>query len=135
MSPLQRSRFWRAMAGLVVVFAFSAADLGAFRASGLSALDRELYDGRQRLAAPVLDDRIVIVDIDERSLAEQGRWPWDRGKIAALTEALVDRGGAAVVGFDVVFAERQAGTEDDARLAQALADRPVVLGYYFSSDR
>jgi adenylate cyclase len=123
------------MAGLVVVFAFSAADLGAFRASGLSALDRELYDGRQRLAAPVLDDRIVIVDIDERSLAEQGRWPWDRGKIAALTEALVDRGGAAVVGFDVVFAERQAGTEDDARLAQALADRPVVLGYYFSSDR
>lgn len=135
MSPLQKSRFWRAMAGLAVVFAFSAADLGAFRASGLSALDRELYDGRQRLASPVLDDRIVIVDIDERSLAEQGRWPWDRGKIAALTEALVDRGGAAVVGFDVVFAERQAGTEDDARLAQALADRPVVLGYYFSSDR
>ena len=135
MSPLQKSRFWRALAGLAVVFALSAADLGAFRASGLSALDRELYDGRQRLATPVLDDRIVIVDVDERSLAEQGRWPWDRGKIADLTEALVDRGGAAVVGFDVVFAERQAGTEDDARLAQALADRPVVLGYYFTSDR
>jgi len=135
MSPLQKSRFWRAIAGLAVVVAFAAADLGAFRAPALSALDRELYDGRQRLAAPALDERIVVVDIDERSLAEQGRWPWDRGRIAALAEALVDRGGAAVVGFDVVFAERQAGTEDDARLARALAGRPVVLGYYFSSDR
>src|SRR5574338_179683 len=104
MSPLQKSRFWRAMAGLAVVFAFSAADLGAFRASGLSALDRELYDGRQRLASPVLDDRIVIVDIDERSLAEQGRWPWDRATLASLVQALVDRGGAAVVGLDILFA-------------------------------
>src|SRR5690606_27116416 len=135
MSPLHRSRFWRAIVGLAIVVAFIAADLGVLRVGGLSALDRELYDGRQRLAAPVVDDRIVIVDIDERSLAEQGRWPWDRARIAALAERLVDRGGAAVVGFDVVFAERQAGTDDDATLARALADRPVVLGYYFSSDR
>ncbi len=135
MSALQRSRFWRAIAGLVIVVACAAADLGAFRVDALATLDRELYDGRQRFLAPALDERIVIVDIDERSLAEQGRWPWDRGRIAALAEALVDRGGAAVVGFDVVFAERQAGTGDDARLAQALAGRPIVLGYYFSSDR
>ena len=135
MSPLQKSRFWRALAGLLIVAAFAAADLGGFRAGGLSALDRELYDSRQRLATPVADGRIVIVDIDERSLTEQGRWPWDRAKMAALTDALVERGGAAVVGFDVVFAERQAGTDDDARLARALAARPVVLGYYFSSDR
>ncbi len=135
MSPLQKSRFWRALAGLLIVAAFAAADLGGFRAGGLSALDRELYDSRQRLATPVADGRIVIVDIDERSLTEQGRWPWDRAKMAALTDALVERGGAAVVGFDVVFAERQAGTDDDARLARALAGRPVVLGYYFSSDR
>ena len=135
MSPLHRSRFWRAIAGLAIVVAFVASDLGVLRVGGLSALDRELYDGRQRLAAPVIDDRIVIVDIDERSLAEQGRWPWDRARIAALAGRLVDRGGAAVVGFDVVFAERQAGTDDDATLAGALAERPVVLGYYFTSDR
>src|SRR5690606_2366185 len=91
MAPLQRSRFWRAIAGLAIVVVFVAADLGMLRVGGLSALDRELYDGRQRLAAPVLDERIVVVDIDERSLAEQGRWPWDRAKIAALADALVER--------------------------------------------
>jgi len=135
MSPLLRSRFWRALAGLAIVAAFAAADLGVLRIDSLSALDRELYDGRQRLAAPVRDDRIVIVDVDERSLAERGRWPWDRGAIAALVHSLVDRGGAAVVGLDILFAERQAGSDDDARLARTLAERPVVLGYYFTSDR
>ncbi|MCZ2415110.1 MAG: CHASE2 domain-containing protein, partial [Burkholderiales bacterium] len=135
MSALQRSRLWRALAGLAIVAAFVAADLGALRIDGLSALDRELYDGRQRLATPAHDDRIVIVDIDERSLAEHGRWPWDRATIAALVEALVDRGGAAVVGLDILFAERQEGSDGDARLARTLAERPVVLGYYFSSDR
>ncbi|RPH63538.1 MAG: adenylate/guanylate cyclase domain-containing protein [Burkholderiales bacterium] len=135
MVPLQRSRFWRAVAGLAIVAGFAAADLGAFRIGGLAALDREIYDGRQRLRTPVLDERIVIVDVDERSLGAEGRWPWDRAKVAALTDALVTRGAAAVVGFDIVFAERQAGTDDDLRLANALADRPVVLGYYFSSDR
>lgn len=135
MSALQRSRLWRALAGLAIVAAFVAADLGALRIDGLSALDRELYDGRQRLTTPAHDDRIVIVDIDERSLAEHGRWPWDRATIAALVEALVDRGGAAVVGLDILFAERQEGGDGDARLARTLAERPVVLGYYFSSDR
>ncbi|MBN9462355.1 MAG: adenylate/guanylate cyclase domain-containing protein [Burkholderiales bacterium] len=135
MTSLQRSRFWRVAAGLVVVAIFAAADLGLLHLGGLGALDRELYDGRQRMLAPVLDDRIVIVDIDERSLAEQGRWPWDRAKTGALAEALATRGRAAVVGLDVVFAEPQAGSDDDARLAAALAERPVVLGYYFSSDR
>lgn len=123
------------MAGVAIVAAFVAADLGALRIDGLSTLDRHLYDGRQRIAAPAPDDRIVIIDIDERSLAERGRWPWDRATIAALVQALVDRGGAAVVGLDILFAERQAGTDDDARLARTLAERPVVLGYYFTSDR
>ncbi len=135
MPPLQRSRLWRALVGLALVAACAAAEFGELRPGLLQALDRELYDGRQRLARPALDERIVIVDIDERSLGQRGRWPWDRATMAALTDALVERGGAAVVGFDVVFAERQAGVADDVLLARALARRPIVLGYYFSSDR
>ncbi|MCL4185779.1 MAG: CHASE2 domain-containing protein, partial [Burkholderiaceae bacterium] len=135
MAPLQRSRFLRAVTGLAIVAFFAGVQLGVPRIGALEALDRDLYDGRQRLVAPVPDERIVIVDIDERSLGAEGRWPWDRAKIGALTDALLERGGAAVVGYDVVFAERQAGSDDDQRLAQALAGRPVVLGYYFSSDR
>jgi len=135
MAPLRRSRFLRALTGLAIVAFFAGVQLGMPRLGALEALDRDFYDGRQRLVAPVPDERIVIVDIDERSLGVEGRWPWDRAKIGALTDALLERGGAAVVGYDVVFAERQAGSDDDQRLAQALADRPVVLGYYFSSDR
>lgn len=135
MTPLQRSRLLRAIAGMAIVLFFVSADLGTVRIGGIGALDLEMYDARQRGVAPALDDRIVLVDIDERSLAEHGRWPWDRSKIAQLTDALIEHGRPAVVGFDIVFAEAQAGGDDDARLARSLRDRPVVLGYYLSSNR
>lgn len=47
---------------------------------------------------------VIIVDLDEKSLAELGQWPWPRTRIAQLLEALRDY-GIAVVGFDMVFAE------------------------------
>ncbi|MBW7925559.1 MAG: adenylate/guanylate cyclase domain-containing protein [Burkholderiaceae bacterium] len=135
MTALQRSRLLRSIAGMAIVLVFVTMDLGLLRVGGLGALDRELYDGRQRSVASVLDERIVIVDIDERSLGAHGRWPWDRAKIAQLLDAIIEQGRPAVVGLDIVFAEKQADGDDDARLARALADRPVVLGYYFTSNR
>ncbi len=135
MTALQRSRLLRSIAGVTIVLAFVSIDLGLVRVGGLGALDRELYDGRQRSVAPKLDERIVIVDIDERSLGAHGRWPWDRAKIAQLLDAIVEQGRPSVIGFDIVFAEKQADGDDDARLARALSDRPVVLGYYFTSNR
>lgn len=111
-----------------------------------------------------LDDRIVIVDIDEKSLAEVGRWPWGRNKLADLVRELLDEQKVALLGFDVVFAEpdessglqrlrqlaqvelrdqagfaaRLAQLQDkldyDAVFARALENRPVVLGYYLTSD-
>lgn len=47
---------------------------------------------------------IVIVDIDERSLATHGQWPWPRTLLADMTTKLF-AAGTATVGFDVVFAE------------------------------
>ncbi|MEQ9455757.1 MAG: adenylate/guanylate cyclase domain-containing protein [Alphaproteobacteria bacterium] len=47
---------------------------------------------------------VIIVDLDEKSLAEVGQWPWPRTQIARLLEALRDN-GIAVIGFDMVFAE------------------------------
>ena len=63
------------------------------------------------------EERIVIVAIDERSIAEVGPWPWPRSKMAELTEA-IDRAGAQVQVHDVVYSDRKQG--DDV-LAQALA--------------
>src|SRR5258708_34128191 len=54
-----------------------------------------------------VDERIVILDIDERSLDPRalGRWPWGRDKIVALLQKLFDKYGVSLIGFDVVFAE------------------------------
>lgn len=100
---------------------------------------------------------IVIVDIDEASLGVEGRWPWSRARIADLVMALHEA-GAAVVAFDVLFGEPErnpavevlAGLEGqdvaelqqqlkallprydaDLRLAEALQQAEVVLGYVF----
>jgi adenylate cyclase len=51
------------------------------------------------------DGKVVIVTIDDKSIAELGRWPWPRTVVARLTEALKSY-NVAVVGFDVVFSER-----------------------------
>ncbi|MBL8440053.1 MAG: CHASE2 domain-containing protein, partial [Betaproteobacteria bacterium] len=50
-----------------------------------SVLDGYLYDVRVRMSTPGgKDERIVIVDLDEKSLAEIGRWPWGRDVVAEL---------------------------------------------------
>ncbi len=98
------------------------------------ALDRALYDARLRARSATPDRRVVIVDIDERSLAAQGRWPWSRSTMGELLGAIADA-GATAVGVDVVFAEAQAQAGEDEALARRIAGRPIVLGYYFSSDR
>jgi adenylate cyclase len=101
----------------------------------VQTLDQSIYDTRLRLASSSPDDRVVIVDIDEASIARMGRWPWDRSRMGELASSLVERGGAAVVGIDIVFAEPQREADEDAALAQRLRGHPVVLGYYFTSDR
>ena len=68
-------------------------------------LENFSYDVRLNLLMPnTLDNRIVIVDIDEKSLLEQGRWPWGRDKIAQLVNQLFDTYHINTLGFDVVFA-------------------------------
>jgi adenylate cyclase len=47
---------------------------------------------------------VTIVDIDEKSLAKLGQWPWPRTRIADLVVNLT-RLGAVVIAFDVTFAE------------------------------
>jgi adenylate cyclase len=49
--------------------------------------------------------RVVIVAIDERSVEAEGLWPWSRAKMARLVDRL-GAGGAAAVGFDVIWSEQ-----------------------------
>jgi adenylate cyclase len=111
-----------------------------------------------------VDRRIVVLDIDEKSLGEIGRWPWPRSLMAEIVNKLFDKYGIAVLGFDVVWAERDTSSgidtldalaekdlrqvagfqevykglrprlDNDLLFAQAMQGRPVVLGYYFNSE-
>ena len=132
----------------------------------LERLDHIIYDARLRATMPnTRDERIVVVDIDEKSLSRVGQWPWGRDKLAGLARELFERQQVAVLGFDVVFAESDSSSglgtleqlasgalkgqtgfrEQLARLApqldydglfaQSLQGRPAVLGYYLTSDR
>ncbi len=161
------SRHWPRIAVTLIPLVFALLHAGdVLRLDVLQRLDHILYDARLRATMPrTLDERIVIVDIDEKSLAEVGRWPWGRNRLAELVEELLERQQVAMLGFDVVFAEAddssglkrlkqlaqnemkdqpafaeklgqiQDSLDYDAVFAKSIANRPVVLGYYFTSDR
>lgn len=57
------------------------------------------------------EHRIVIVDLDERSLQAEGQFPWNRIKVGRLVEKLRDY-GTLVVGFDVTFPEPDRSVRD-----------------------
>ena len=123
------------------------------------------YDLRLQLTIPeTLDEQIVIVEIDEKSLAVEGRWPWPRDRIARLVDQLVDHYRVTLVAFDVVFAEPEEISalelldeiegelgaknpgltaryeqlrlryDHDRTLTESLDGRNVILGVFFSAD-
>jgi CHASE2 domain-containing sensor protein len=115
-----------------------AALLALYRPVAFAGLDASVYDTVVRMTStrpPA--GRIVIIDVDERSLAKFGQWPWKRDLIALLIDTL-RKDGAAVVALDIMFPEpdRFVGAGDpfrsDAVLAATLRQGGVVLGYGFT---
>lgn len=82
-----------------------------------------VFDTYQRLAPRAYDPTlpVKIVDIDDQSLAHIGQWPWPRTYVADLLETLA-AAGAAAIAFDVVFAE-----PDRSSPEQALKMWPATL--------
>lgn len=150
--------------GLLIVLIFIGNAARFYRLNFVDQLSAILYDYRLQLVMPrTMDERIVILDIDEKSLKEEGHWPWSRDRLALLMDKLFDKYGVAVAGFDVVFAERDESSglrvlqkigqdqlRGDAQFQAALAqirpqleydrlfadkikNRKVVLGYYLTS--
>jgi len=132
LSPFRSFRFWSTLVGLLLTWFACVHLLGHLTIPAIDTVDRLVQDQRARWRLVAPEPRVVIVDIDEKSLAEQGRWTWPRSRLAELVGRIVDEGGARVLGFDIVFAEPL--PSDDASFVEAIRGRPVVLGYYFSSD-
>lgn len=72
----------------------------------------------------VAEKRVVLVDIDEKSIAAQGAWPWPRKSVASLIRTLTDFYQVGVLGVDIVFPEAK---PDDNHLRDALGLPNVVF--------
>ncbi|NOT14599.1 MAG: adenylate/guanylate cyclase domain-containing protein [Methylotenera sp.] len=150
---------------LSILLIFLLNTSGVLPISAMDRLENFSYDTRLTALMPnTIDERVVIIDIDEKSLKEQGRWPWGRDKLATLVDTVFDEYHVNTLGFDVVFAERDESSglkklaeiqakhfndntqfnatlnalkpslDFDQRFANSLKNRNVVLGYFFLRD-
>lgn len=92
---------------------------------------------------------VVIIDIDDKSLLNEGQWPWSRDKLAKLVTNLSNN-GAGIIGYDIIFAEKDrtspsllvqkhpllnnenyTAPDYDKEFAEVLKNSPSILGYQF----
>ncbi len=147
---------------LMVTLVFLLHTVESIKLTFVDQLENILYDARVKLTMPGgVDDRIVIVDIDEKSLSSIGRWPWGRNNVARMVDALFDDYEISLLGFDIVFSEPDDSSglskleslgrnelgdlyefqeridelrgklDYDLIFRNSLQNRNVVLGYYF----
>lgn len=93
----------------------------------LERVDLALTDPLTRLHLGPVSPEIVIVAIDDKSLAEIGRWPWRRAFHAAVLDQITAADPRAV-GLDLILVEPgEEATPDDALLGQAIARNGKVV--------
>ncbi len=160
----------RIIVGLCIVATFFLHSRGNFDLLFIQKLENIASDTRLALTMPRgVDPSVIILDIDEESLKEreqggEGRWPWPRDRLALMVDKLFDQYKIEVLGFDVVFAERDETSgirvldrlasqslsnnkqfqseldrlrpelDYDAIFAEKMRNRKIVLGYTFNED-
>lgn len=100
-------------------------------ASTLTALEERSSDWIWRASAStVRESRIILVDIDEVSLAQLGPWPWSRQRVAELSDKLAAEGASLQV-LDIIFPTSSSG---DPKLVERLKKNNAVLAQTFALD-
>lgn len=130
----------------------------------LNRVEGIIYDSRLQLTLAEtprkINESVVIIDIDEKSMQEQGRFPWSRSKVAELVTKLTDA-GVIVIAFDIFFSEPEVNpvtkimtelpgfsakyatplttikqqVDADTKLAKALAKNDITLGFLLINDK
>lgn len=118
------ARDWGWRLGLIALALVCSVTLAQWKP--LQWADLQLHDWLTRsLPQQPVPAQITLVDIDERSLAELGPWPWPRPVMARLMQTLRERGAKLQV-WDVFFADSAQGNASIA--AQLRAGSDIVLG-------
>lgn len=91
-----------------------------FAARPASRVDNLLYDVLARSNARPADDSILIIGIDDRSLARMGAWPWARDTHARMVDQLTQAGARTIV-YDVLFSQPSRDPAQDRALGEAIS--------------
>ncbi len=104
-STKKRGPIWKEdwFAAVLVVIVLLAVNLFS---DFFAALDRRYYDFSSTSTSRQPSDRIAVIAIDDQSIANIGRWPWPRDKLAKMTDLLAGA-NAKVIGNTVFFFEPQ----------------------------
>ncbi len=126
------------LASLLLAFAsiFSVTLLYYTQNPFIEAFEAKTYDLRfeNMRGALVPNPEIAIIAIDEKSIAELGRYPWTRTEYARLITMLSDAGAKAVL-FDVFFPEHENENADKAFADASRLAGNVVLATSFEFDK
>ncbi|WP_185646429.1 CHASE2 domain-containing protein [Burkholderia sp. Bp9143] len=114
-------RFLREWLILVIACVLFVTLLASFRWTG--ALDKLTYDWWLQRLPHTADPDILLVEIDNESLEDLGRWPWPREDHAAVLRRIAAAGPRCVI-YDILFSEPSPA---DPVLAQAISLAPVYL--------
>lgn len=138
------------VAALIVLFLFALLQ-GALGDAVFTVPRHALFDSYERLLPRVRKSApVVIVAVDEASLAAYGQWPWPRQRVAELVHRIMASHPAAL-GIDIIWPEYDASSparwaaqqdglttalhkallglpDHDAQLAAALAQGPIAIG-------
>ena len=89
------------VAGIFIFFSFKAFTI-------FESLERVIYGIEMRLDPPrnLGENRIAIVNIDEKSLKLLGPWPWPRCIIAEMI-TILNKNCAKLIGLDLLFSEKE----------------------------
>lgn len=81
------------------------------------------------------DDRVLVVDIDEPSMSEFGRWPWPRAEVAKLFRTLLEDYQVSLIGSDILFIDPEGSlSQGEAQLQNVLSDPRVLNALVWSPD-
>lgn len=96
----------------------------------LLPVENIFYDLRFKIRGPIKKEgNVIIIKIDEDSLSELGRWPWDRKIIAKAVENLF-KAGVKIVALDILFPEPSNKLSDQA-LYNSLKKGNSIIACYF----
>lgn len=130
--PIAKAAARRRVIAEWALVALAASALVAFLALSRATerADNVIFDTVSEWGVRAPHEDIVIIAIDNRSIAQLGRWPWPRARHQALLETLAQARPKAVA-YDVLMVEPEATQGADAALARAVAAAPVFLPLTF----